>query len=99
LPALSEPPGGRSRPSQEPSTSCPKPDSLLNRRRCLRRESLAYAEAGFRPLDHRLRRPHLRLPDGSGGLDVDDHAVIGVDQIIGGVPTNVILPIGPESTV
>lgn len=36
-------------------------------------------------VDHRLRRPNLRLPDGSGRLDVDDHAVIGVDQIIGGV--------------
>ena len=37
------------------------------------------------PLDHRLRRPNLGLPNGSRRLDVDDHAVVGVDQIIGGV--------------
>jgi hypothetical protein len=44
-----------------------------------------HAEAGLRPLDHRLRRPNLGLPNGSRRLDVDDHAVVGVDQIIGGV--------------
>ena len=40
--------------------------------------------------------PHLRPPDGSGRLDVDDHAVIGVDQIIGGVPTMLFFRSAPS---
>ena len=27
----------------------------------------------------------FRLPDGARGFDIDDHAVIGVDQVVGGV--------------
>jgi hypothetical protein len=44
-----------------------------------------YAKAGLRPLKHRSSRPNLGLPNGPRRLDVDDHTVVGVDQIVGGV--------------
>src|ERR1700721_3064777 len=42
-------------------------------------------QRSLRPLEHRPGRPNLRLSNGSGALDVDNHAVGGVDQISGGV--------------
>ncbi len=42
-------------------------------------------EALHRPLDHGLRRRHLGVADGGGGLDIDDDRIVDVDEIVGGV--------------
>jgi hypothetical protein len=39
----------------------------------------------FDPLQHRLCRPDFGLSDRSGRLDIDDHTVICVDQIVVGI--------------
>jgi hypothetical protein len=43
------------------------------------------AKALLRALDHRARRPDLRLADGTARLDVHDDGVVHVDRIVGSV--------------
>ena len=39
-------------------------------------------ETRLHPFEHGLRGPDLRLPDRPSGFDVEDYAVIGVDQVV-----------------
>jgi hypothetical protein len=43
------------------------------------------AEAVPGPVNHGARGSHFSLPDRARGFDVQDDAMVGVDQIIGGV--------------
>ena len=43
------------------------------------------AEAFLCSLDHGLCRPDLGLPNGAGGLDVNDNAELHIDEIVVGV--------------
>ncbi len=43
------------------------------------------AEALFGPLDHGAGGTDLGLADGARGLDIDNHSVIGIGQIIVGI--------------
>lgn len=38
-----------------------------------------------RPLDHPFGRGYLGLPHRRARLDIDDHRIVDVDQVIGGV--------------
>ena len=42
-------------------------------------------EPGLHPIQHGLGRSDLGLPDRPRGLDIDDHGVIRVDQVVGGI--------------
>jgi hypothetical protein len=53
------------------------------------------AEARLGSLQHCARRSDLGLPNGPRRLDVDDHTVVGVDQIVGGGR----LSIGPPDRI
>jgi hypothetical protein len=44
--------------------------------------SRLHAEARFGSLEHCQRRSDFRLSDGARRFDVDDHAVVGVDQVV-----------------
>lgn len=43
------------------------------------------AEAVAHPVNHRPHRSDFGLADRTGGLDIKDHAVVGIDQVIGGI--------------
>ena len=53
---------------------------------CVGHEALEpEVEALLRPLDHPALGGHLGLPYRGRGLDIDDHRMIEVDQIVGAV--------------
>ena len=44
-----------------------------------------YAEARLGSLQHCPRRSDFRLSDGARGFDIDDHTMVGVDQVVIGI--------------
>jgi hypothetical protein len=44
-----------------------------------------YAEARLGSLQHCSRRSNLRLSDGARSFDIDNHPMVGVDQVVVGI--------------
>ena len=68
--------------------------ALLDRPRqvfCIVISGVAYeplgpeAKALLRPVDRAPLRAHLGLADGGGCLDIDDHCVLEIDEVVGGI--------------